>query len=175
MDDPQPETAGAVDGAPPPEPTATEPAPATPDVTNPAKVIRMGTMINQLLEEVRSASPDDEGLERLAAIHIRTLEELSSVLSPDLFDELMEFNACCDQAAPPTEGEIRIAQAQLVGWLQGLLQGMQASAASQALQARRQLEEMRGLPGGGGAAGGRPRPSPPQGDAPQAEGPAGYL
>lgn len=142
----------------------------TPDsgVTNPAKLIRMGTMINQLLSEVRAAPPDAEGLRRLATIHTRTLAELSDVLSEELFDELMEFNDCCDKAAPPSEGEIRVAQAQLVGWLQGLLQGMQASAASQALVAQRQLAEMRRPAGSPGLAG-------PAGGPPGAGGPAGYL
>ncbi|MEQ8716643.1 MAG: DUF2587 domain-containing protein [Acidimicrobiales bacterium] len=134
-------------------------------VTNPAKLIRMGTMINQLLSEVRAAPPDVDGLRRLATIHTRTLAELSDVLSEELFDELMEFNSCCDQAEPPSEGEIRVAQAQLVGWLQGLLQGMQASAATQALVAQRQLAEMR-QPGG---------PPGPVGGPPGAGGPAGYL
>jgi hypothetical protein len=134
-------------------------------VTNPAKLIRMGTMINQLLSEVRSTPPDFEGLRRLATIHNRTLAELSDVLSEELFDELMEFNDCCDQAAVPSEGEIRVAQAQLVGWLQGLLQGMQASAASQALVAQQQLAEMLQRPGPAGLAG-----APPS-----AGGPAGYL
>lgn len=133
-------------------------------VTNPAKLIRMGTMINQLLTEVRTAPPDEEGLQRLAAIHSQTIRELSDVLSEDLFDELMEFNDCCDQVHTPSESEIRVAQAQLVGWLQGLLQGLQASAATQALTAQRQLAEMRGR---GGVGPGRA----PAG----AEGPAGYL
>lgn len=133
-------------------------------VTNPAKLIRMGTMINQLLAEVRSAPPDEEGRQRLAAIHTQTIRELSDVLSEDLFDELMEFNQCCDQVETPSESEIRVAQAQLVGWLQGLLQGLQASAATQALTAQRQLAEMR--------QGGRPGPG---GGPPGAEGPAGYL
>lgn len=134
-------------------------------VTNPAKLIRMGTMISQLLSEVRAAPPDAEGLRRLATIHTRTLAELSDVLSEELFDELMEFNDCCDQAAPPSEDEIRVAQAQLVGWLQGLLQGMQASAATQALIAQRQLAEMRRPTG----------PTGPAGGPPGTGGPAGYL
>lgn len=156
-------TVGPGDEATPPGPGDSSGSDA--DVTNPAKLIRLGTMINQLLNEVRAASPDDEGLARLAVIHSQTLTELSEVLSPELFDELMEFNACCSGDTTPTESEIRVAQAQLVGWLQGLLQGMQASAATQALQAQRQLAEMRQDTRG-------PAPGQPH---PLAGGPTGYL
>ncbi|MCH7788768.1 MAG: DUF2587 domain-containing protein [Acidobacteria bacterium] len=136
------ETTGAaldpeVNGNPAPVPTNA--------VSDPAKLIRIGSMVQALTVEVRSASPDEAGRSLLARIHNETMSELAEVLSPDLMDELAEFQSCCE-SDPPTESEIRIAQAQLVGWLQGLLQGFQASAVAQQAQAMQQLQQM--APGG---------------------------
>lgn len=119
-----------------------QPAPQpTPDVTDPAKLIRLGTMLQSLLSEVHLSSPDEGGRKRLAEIHTETVSELGEILSEDLREELEEFNACCS-ADTPSESEIRVAQAQLVGWIQGLLRGMQASAANQAAMAQQQLMQM---------------------------------
>ena len=118
------------------------PAAPQPDVSDPAKLIRLGTMVQTLLAEVQRSSPDEAGRVRLAQIHNETVEELGEILSEDLHDELMEFNVCCGQNDAPSDGEIRIAQAQLVGWLQGLLRGMQASATAQAAMAQRQLMQV---------------------------------
>jgi len=122
-----------------------------PAVTDAAKLIRLGTMVQALMDEVRSADTDEPSRMMLARIHNETVEELSKVLSPDLMEELTEFAACCDEDGVPTESEIRVAQAQLVGWMQGLLQGLQASMAAQQAAAAGQLRELQ-------AARGNPRP-----------------
>jgi len=119
-----------------------EPEGAQPSVTDAAKLIRLGTMVQVLMHEVRSADTDEQSRKMLARIHNETVEELSKVLSPDLMDELLEFAACCDETGVPTEAEIRVAQAQLVGWMQGLLQGLQASMAAQQAAAAGQLREL---------------------------------
>ncbi len=113
-----------------------------PSVTDAAKLIRLGTMVQTLMDEVRSADTDEQSRMMLARIHNETVEELSKVLSADLMDELSEFAACCDDDGIPTESEIRVAQAQLVGWMQGLLQGLQASMAAQQAAATSQLNEL---------------------------------
>jgi hypothetical protein len=122
------------------DPPAESPEP--PSVSDPAKLIRLGTMVQALMAEVRSAETDEDGRRMLARIHTETMQELASVLSPDLMDELTEFSACCGDDGVPTESELRIAQAQLVGWLQGLLQGMQASAMAQQASATRHMAEL---------------------------------
>ena len=124
-------------------PTDEAPEAATPAVSDPAKLIRLGTMIQTLMNEVRQLDTDEEGRKLLAAIHSETMEELGTVLSSDLMEELEEFTACCDQDGVPTESEIRVAQAQLVGWLQGLLQGLQASMVAQQAAAAQQLGQLR--------------------------------
>ena len=114
-----------------------------PDVTDPAKLIRLGTMLQTVLAELQASegATDEGGRERLAQIHAETVEELSGILSEDLRDELMEFNDCCSTDTP-SEGELRVAHAQLVGWIQGLLRGMQATATAQAEMAQQQMMMM---------------------------------
>jgi len=119
--------------------TPAVPAAPEPDVTDPAKLIRLGTMVQLMLAEVGDATQDEAGRKRLAEIHSETIEELSQILSEDLRNELMEFNQCCAATETPTAGEIRVAQAQLVGWMQGLLRGMQASAQAQQAIAQQQI------------------------------------
>jgi hypothetical protein len=126
-------------------------------ITEPAKLLRIASMVRELLDETRQASLDDPGRARLRKIYDRSVGELREVLSPDLQEEL-------DSLAPPMEGipsesEIRVAQAQLVGWLEGLFHGIQAAMFAQQAAARAQFEELRrrGLPGGG-----PPQPGPPQ-------------
>ncbi len=121
---------------------ADDPNDDQPSVTDAAKLIRLGTMVQTLMDEVRSADTDEQSRMMLARIHNETVEELSKVLSTDLMDELSEFAACCDEDGVPTESEIRVAQAQLVGWMQGLLQGLQASMVAQQAAAADQLNEL---------------------------------
>jgi len=118
-------------------------------VEQPAKVMRIGTMIKQLLEEVRSAPLDDASRNRLRAILSSSVEELEHGLAPELRDELNRLSTPFADDATPSDAELRIAQAQLVGWLEGLFQGIQTALFAQQMAARAQLEQMRrGLPPG---------------------------
>ncbi len=123
-------------------------------VESPAKVMRIGSMVKQLLDEVRSASLDEAGRTRLKEIYEQSVRELSTALSDDLSQELDRMAIPFGDGIP-TESELRIAQAQLVGWLEGLFHGIQATLMAQQMAARAQLEELRHrqLPGG-------PPPSP---------------
>jgi hypothetical protein len=131
-------------------------------VSEPAKVMRVGSMIKQLLDEVRSTSLDEPSRQRLREIYDRSIAELGSALSPDLREELNRLAFPFQQEGTPTEIELRVAQAQLVGWLEGLFHGIQATLFAQQMAARQQLENMRGLPpgvaDGNGAAGSQDRP-----------------
>jgi hypothetical protein len=117
-------------------------------ITEPAKVMRIGSMVKQLLEEVRAAPLDDASRERLAEIYERSVTELSAALSPDLQQELKMLALPFEDDAVPTDAELRIAQAQLVGWLEGLFQGIQMTLFAQQMAARQQLEQLRQLPPG---------------------------
>ena len=117
-------------------------------VTSPAKVMRIGSMVKALLEEVRAAPLDEPSRERLAEIYERSVVELSEALSPDLQEELKTLALPFQDGVVPSEGEIRVAKAQLVGWLEGLFHGIQATLFAQQLAARQQLEQMRQLPPG---------------------------
>ena len=117
-------------------------------VTSPAKVMRIGSMVKMLLEEVRMAPLDEPSRERLAEIYERSIAELSEALSPDLQHELKMLTLPFREGEIPTEGEIRVAKAQLVGWLEGLFHGIQATLFAQQLAARQQLEQIRQLPPG---------------------------
>ena len=121
----------------------------TSQVEQPAKVMRIGTMIKQLLEEVRSAPLDDAGRRRLREIHESSIRELEAGLAPELRDELRRLSIPFG-GDTPSEAELRVAQAQLVGWLEGLFHGIQTALYAQQAAARAQLEEMRrrALPGG---------------------------
>jgi hypothetical protein len=136
-------------------------------VEQPAKVMRIGSMIKQLLEEVRTAPLDDAGRARLAAIHERSIAELEQGLAPELVDELERITLpFAESPTPPSDAELRIAQAQLVGWLEGLFHGIQTALFAQQMAARAQLEQMRrALPGGPGA-------GPGGGPFPMGEGPS---
>ena len=124
----------------PPEPDMTE------TVTAPAKVMRIGSMIKQLLEEVHSMKLDAPSRERLAEIYERSIVELTEALSPDLADELRMIALPFRDGVVPSDSELRIAKAQLVGWLEGLFHGIQATLFAQQLAARQQLEQLRQLP-----------------------------
>jgi Protein of unknown function (DUF2587) len=134
---PAPRVAGTVVG--PPD-TAAEPSEA---VTSPGKVMRIGTMVRQLLEEVRRAPLDQAGRTRMREIYDLSVLELSGALSPDLAEELGRMALPLGEDTP-SEAELRVAQAQLVGWLEGLFQGIQATLFAQQVAARNQLAEMRG-------------------------------
>lgn len=136
-----------------PEPVELEPESPTPSeaVQHPAKVMRIGAMIRQLLEEVRRAPLDDAGRARLAEVYATSIQELSAAVSPDLQEELRRLvEPFVAGEGVPTEAELRIAQAQLVGWLEGLFHGIQATLFAQQMEARQQLEELkqRSLPPG---------------------------
>jgi hypothetical protein len=119
-------------------------------IERPAKVMRIGSMVKQLLDEVRQAPLDEAGRARLREIYSQSLKELSGTLSPDLSAELESMTIPFGEDSVPSEAELRVAQAQLVGWLEGLFHGIQASLMAQQMSARAQLEEMRqrGLPPG---------------------------
>lgn len=113
-------------------------------VTEPGKVMRIGSMVKQLLEEVRGTHLDEATRERLAEIYERSIVELSEALSPDLQEELRMLALPFNTDAP-SESELRIAKAQLVGWLEGLFHGIQATLFAQQMAARQQFEQMRRL------------------------------
>lgn len=137
-------------------------------VAHPAKLLRIASMIRELVEEVRGTKLDDQGRSRLAEIYRASVNQLKEALSPDLQEELQTLAAPLDE--PSSESEIRVAQAQLLGWLEGLFHGIQAALWAQHAQAQAALEEMRRrqLPPGAG----RPPQRPPE----QSGGPPGqYL
>jgi Protein of unknown function (DUF2587) len=134
----------AVEG-PPREQAATdeEPKSVTDMVEQPAKVMRIGNMIRQLLAEVKSAPLDDASRQRLRAIHETSITELKEGLAPELAEELERLTLPFSDDATPSDAELRIAQAQLVGWLEGLFHGIQTALFAQQMAARAQLEQMR--------------------------------
>ncbi|AVZ74158.1 DUF2587 domain-containing protein [Streptomyces lunaelactis] len=117
--------------------------PVTEMVEQPAKVMRIGSMIKQLLEEVRAAPLDEASRVRLKAIHASSVKELEDGLAPELVEELERLSLPFTDEAIPSEAELRIAQAQLVGWLEGLFHGIQTALFAQQMAARAQLEQMR--------------------------------
>lgn len=126
-----------------------QPRSVTELVEQPAKVMRIGNMIRQLLEEVKAAPLDEASRQRLKDIHAASIKELESGLAPELVEELERLSLPFTEEGTPTEAELRIAQAQLVGWLEGLFHGLQTALFAQQMAARQQLESMRrALPGG---------------------------
>jgi hypothetical protein len=134
-------------------------------VDQPAKVMRIGSMIKQLLEEVRGSSLDEASRARLKEIHRRSIKELEEGLAPELIEELERLSLPFADDTVPSESELRIAQAQLVGWLEGLFHGIQTALFAQQMAARAQFEEMRrrALPPGMSASDGGPQQRGPQG------------
>jgi len=137
-------------------------------IEQPAKVMRIGSMIKQLLEEVKAAPLDEKARQRLTEIHRRSITELESGLSTELVEELERLSLPFEADVTPSDAELRMAQAQLVGWLEGLFHGIQAALVAQQMAARLQLEQMRsgrpalaavphgpGMPGVPGMPGGR--------------------
>jgi hypothetical protein len=136
-------------------------------VEQPAKVMRIGSMIRQLLDEVRAAPLDEASRARLKEIHKNSIKELEDGLAPELVEELERLSLPLTEAGVPSEAELRVAQAQLVGWLEGLFHGIQTTLFAQQMAARAQLEQMRrALPPG--VVPGQEQPRPP-------EGPGRYL
>jgi hypothetical protein len=137
-------------------------------VDQPAKVMRIGSMIKQLLEEVRQSSLDEPSRMRLKEIHERSIKELEEGLAPELVDELERITLPFTEDAVPSEAELRVAQAQLVGWLEGLFHGIQTALFAQQMSARAQFEEMRrrALPPGMSLPDGAGQPGQP-GQGPQ--------
>jgi hypothetical protein len=131
-------------------------------VDEPAKVLRVGTMIRQLLEEVRATELDQPSRDRLREIYETSIKEVAASVSPDLREELDRL-ALPFGDGTPTDAELRIAQAQLVGWLEGLFHGIQATLFAQQMAARNQLEDMRRLPPGQPPGAGQGGNEPPQG------------
>ena len=138
-------------------------------VEQPAKVMRIGSMIRQLLDEVRAAPLDEASRIRLKEIHTASIKELETGLAPELVEELERLSLPFTDDATPSDAELRIAQAQLVGWLEGLFHGIQATLVAQQMAARNQLDVMRGQigagpgqagPGQGGPMGGGELPTP---------------
>jgi len=139
----------AVEGPPRDEVETDEPKSVTDLVEQPAKVMRIGNMIRQLLAEVKSAPLDDASRQRLRAVHQTSITELKEGLAPELADELERITLPSSDDATPSDAELRIAQAQLVGWLEGLFHGIQTALFAQQMAARAQLEQMRrALPAG---------------------------
>jgi hypothetical protein len=141
------ETADAADPH-PMTPEVVAEAPNEPDqpITEPTKLIRIASMTRAMLEEVRQAPLDEEGRKRLSEIHQQSLAELREVLSPELAQEFDEVFPPFDAEQTPSESVIRVAQAQLIGWLEGLFHGIQATLFSQQMAARAQLAEMQQQP-----------------------------
>jgi hypothetical protein len=143
-------------------------------VEQPAKVMRIGSMVKSLLEEVRNAPLDDAGRAHLAQVHSRSIAELKDGLAPELVDELDRIALPFGDGSP-SDAELRIAQAQLVGWLEGLFHGIQTALVAQQMAAQAQLQQMRQLPPGV-----RPDHAPPDrqsrpAPAPPNEGTGQYL
>lgn len=140
-------------------------------VEQPAKVMRIGGMIRQLLEEGKAAPLDEASRNRLRDIHAASITELEAGLAPELIEELHRLSLPFTEDVTPSEGELRIAQAQLVGWLEGLFHGLQTAIYAQQMAARAQFEQMRrGLPAGHGGQPGQPgaggeEPGPTPGDS----------
>ena len=147
--------------------------PVTEMVEQPAKVMRIGSMIRQLLEEVRAAPLDEKSRARLKEIHKSSIKELEDGLAPELVEELERLSLPFAEDDVPSEAELRVAQAQLVGWLEGLFHGIQTTLFAQQMAARAQLEQMRrALPPGMMVPGQVPGQEDAQ-QAPRASGP--YL
>src|SRR5215472_14184088 len=137
-------------------------------VEQPAKVMRIGSMIRQLLEEVRASPLDEKSRVRLREIHERSVKELEEGLAPELSEELERLSLPFTEDEAPSEAELRVAQAQLVGWLEGLFHGIQTTLFAQQMAARAQLEQMRRAlpPGAIPPSASDEGPQPPRGSGP---------
>ena len=138
-----------------------EPVASGESIEQPAKVMRVGAMMRQLLDQVHQIELDAPSRERMRDIYEQSVEELGSALSPELHDELLRLSLPFSEVATPSEAELAVAKAQLVGWLEGLVQGIQATLFAQQVAAQQQLASIRsGLPPGAGPPPGVAQPSP---------------
>jgi len=145
-------------------------------VEQPAKVMRIGSMIRQLLEEVKAAPLDEASRNRLKEIHQASIKELETGLAPELVEELERLSLPFTEDSVPSDSELRIAQAQLVGWLEGLFHGIQTAIYAQQMAARAQFEQMRkALPPGAAMPGARPGSAPGDDDSAQRPGESGGM
>lgn len=170
----------AIEAAPRDDGEASSRRPVTELVDQPAKVMRIGSMIKQLLEEVRASSTDEPSRVRLREIHTRSIKELEDGLAPELIAELERVALPFSDDEVPSEAELRVAQAQLVGWLEGLFHGIQTALFAQQMAAQAQFEDIRrrALPQGAAAPGGAEAPGQPgdgSGRQPGAGGTGQYL
>ena len=135
------------------EPELSSPEAPTDEVHHPAKVMRIASMVRTLLDEVKAAPLDEASRARVADVYETSVKELSDVLSEDLREELARLSLPFDDDSAPSDAELRIAHAQLVGWLEGLFHGIQAMLFAQQMEGRQRLMELRGrgLPPGGEA------------------------
>jgi hypothetical protein len=140
--------------------------PVTEMVEQPAKVMRIGSMIRQLLDEVRAAPLDEKSRARLKEIHESSIKELEDGLAPELVSELDRLSLPFTEGTVPSEAELRVAQAQLVGWLEGLFHGIQTTLFAQQMAARAQLEQMRRALPPGVLPPGEDAPPPPRASGP---------
>ncbi|MET9019268.1 bacterial proteasome activator family protein [Actinopolymorpha sp. NPDC004070] len=135
-------------------------------VEQPAKVMRIGSMIKQLLDEVKAAPLDEASRQRLREIHKSSIAELEKGLAPELVDELSRLSLPFEEGVVPSEAELRVAQAQLVGWLEGLFHGIQTALFAQQMAARAQLEQMRRSLPPGSQLPPQMQPAPPEAERP---------
>ncbi|HEU0213336.1 MAG TPA: bacterial proteasome activator family protein [Jiangellaceae bacterium] len=143
-------------------------------IEQPAKVMRIGSMIKQLLDEVKSAPLDEASRVRMREIHRSSIDELEDGLAPELVEELERLTLPFTEDNVPTDSELRVAQAQLVGWLEGLFHGIQTTLFAQQMAARAQLEQMRrALPPGAQPAPGQL--APPSGEDTRGQAGGMYL
>ena len=91
------------------------------------KVMRLATMTMQLLDQVRTQPLDAASRDRLGTIDTQIIDELLTDLSPDLRQELQRLALPLTGHTELSDAELRLAHAQLVGWLQGLLQTTQTA------------------------------------------------
>ncbi|MDR1449564.1 MAG: bacterial proteasome activator family protein [Propionibacteriaceae bacterium] len=136
-------------------------------IVEPAKVMRIGRMISRLLDEVKDAPLDDASRERLREIYTQSIDELAGGLDAELAEELRRITSPFAPDGTPSDAELRVAQAQLVGWLEGLFQGLQTALMAQQVAARSQVEQMRKALGGRPSG---PGPAEPPGAAAGAAG-----
>ena len=139
------------------------PAPSGESIEQPSKVIRVGAMMRQLLEQVRDIDLDEPSRERMRDIYEQSITELGSALSPELHDELLRLSLPFSEVDTPSEAELSVAKAQLVGWLEGLIQGIQATLFAQQMAAQQQLAGVRGGLPAPGQPGQQPAAEPPPG------------
>lgn len=147
-----------------PDESGKNPDSVTDMVPEPDKVMRIAMMTQKLLDELKSNPLDDPSRRRLGEVYANSIEELKAGLDPKLADELERLTEPFAAGATPSDAELRIVQAQLLGWLEGLFQGIQTALFAQQMATRAQLEQMRrALPPGVAAPAEQQQPGAPGG------------